>query len=275
MNAKRIVAILAIAAVITLVYWPTLRWLFHSWISNPYYSHGFLVPVVSGFFVWVKRKELRGGEPSIVGAFVVTLGVFLYIMAFVWAVRFLSAISLPIVLTGLSLSSLGVRPTRAIAFPIVFLIFMIPLPPIQELGYSLQEVSVRSSAWVLDVLGMSVSTVGPEIHLGDAVFTIGLACSGINSLIALLALGAVYSFVLDGPLYKRVIVLVAAFPIAMLSNVLRIVSIILVANYWGVDAASGLFHDVSSPLFFVLAFLALILFGRVLGCKFGLAASNK
>ena len=275
MNTKRIVTILAIAAVLSLVYWPTLRWLFNSWISNPYYSHGFLVPLVSGFFVWVKRKELRGGEPSIVGAFVVTLGVFLYIMAFVWAMRFLSAISLPIVLTGLSLSSLGVRPTRAIAFPIVFLVFMIPLPPIQEIGYSLQELSVSSSAWVLDVLGMSVSTVGPEIHLGDAVFTIGLACSGINSLIALLALGAVYSFVLSGPLYKRVILFVAAFPIALLGNILRIVSIILVANYRGVDAASGLFHDVSSPLFFLLAFLALILLGRVLGCKLGLAASNK
>jgi exosortase len=306
MNLKRAAIVLTVAAVLILVYWPTLRWLVNSWLSNPYYSHGFLVPLVSGFFVWTKRRELRGGEPSIAGAFVITAGAFLYIMGFAWAMRFLPAISLPVVLGGISLSFLGIRATKAILFPLCFLIFMMPLPPIQEMGYTLQEWSVHSSAWILSTLGLSVTTVGPEIHLEDTVFTIGLACSGINSLIAMMALAAVYTFVLVEPFHNRAVRLAAAvptgplgdrlrlvsiklmanyparaflfaaaFPMALLGNILRIVSIILIANYWGVDAASGLYHDISSPLFFILSFLLLMLLGRIIGCKLALAARKK
>ncbi|MEE8469713.1 MAG: archaeosortase/exosortase family protein, partial [Dehalococcoidia bacterium] len=111
MNLKRVVAILAIVAVVGLLYWPVFRWLVQSWLSDPYYSHGFLVPLVSGFFVWTKRRQLRGGEPSGTGVFVITLGAFLYVLGFVWGMRFLSAFSLLIVLSGASFSFLGTRAT--------------------------------------------------------------------------------------------------------------------------------------------------------------------
>jgi exosortase len=267
MKLKAIVIPLAGIALLTLLYWPILRWLGQSWLSNSYYSHGFLIPLVSGFFVWTKRDELKRREPAIIGAFVLTLGAFIYIMGFVWAMRFLSALSLLIVLSGLSLSFYGTRATRAMIFPLCFLIFMIPMPFIQEIGFNLQTISVHSSAWLLRVFGLPVTTVGPDIHLSDTVFTIGLPCSGINTLIALLALAAVYTYVLVGPIYKRVILFVIAFPMAIAANILRISSLILVANYRGVEAATGFFHDISSPLFFIVAFLCLIMLGRILRCR--------
>ncbi|MDY6892436.1 MAG: exosortase/archaeosortase family protein [Chloroflexota bacterium] len=267
MKRRSIIITVVATASLVLLYWPTFRWLFQAWLSNPYYSHGFLVPVVSGFFVWTKRSELKGKEPSITGAFVLALGAFVYILGFVWGMRFLCALSLLIVLSGLSLSFFGTRATRAMAFPLCFLLFMIPPPFIQETGFFLQSISVTSAAWLLSVAGLPVTTAGPEIHLGDTTFTIGLPCSGINTLIALLALAAVYAYVLKGPIYKRVIILVVAFPIAVLANILRVVSIILVANYHSIEAASGLFHDLSSPIFFVIAFLGLLGLGRILGCR--------
>lgn len=267
MKLKTIAIPLAIVAFLTLFYWPIFRWLVQSWLSNPYYSHGFLVPLVAGFFVWTKRHELKRKEPPIIGAFVLALGAYAYILGFVWDMRFLCAFSLLIVLSGVVLSLFGTKAIRSIVFPLCFLIFMIPLPFLQEIGFSLQSISVHSSAWFLGVMGLSVTTVGAEIHLGDTAFTIGLPCSGINTLIALLALAAVYAYLLTGPVYKRGILFAIALPIAILANVLRITSVILVANYHGTDVAMGFFHDFSSVLFFLIAFLCLVLLGRLLGCK--------
>jgi len=267
MKLKTIAVPLAIVAFLALLYWPIFRWLVQSWLSNPYYTHGFLVPLVSGFFVWTKRHELKRREPSIIGAFVLALGALVYILGFVWDMRFLSSFSLLIVLSGLILSFYGTKVTRSMVFPLCFLIFMIPLPFLQEIGFSLQSISVHSSAWLLGVTGLPITAVGPEIHLGDSVFTIGLACSGINTLIALLALTAVYAYLLGGGDDKKVLLFIIAFPIAILANILRVTAIILVANYYGTDLATGLFHDFSSLLFFVIAFLCLVLLGRLLGCR--------
>ena len=267
MKPKTIAVPLAIVTFLTLLYWPVFRWLVQSWLSNPYYSHGFLVPLVSGFFVWTKRHELTRREPSIIGAFILALGGLVYILGLVWDMRFLSSFSLLIVLSGLSLSFYGTKATRSMIFPLCFLLFMIPLPFMQEVGFSLQSVSVRSSAWLLGAMGLPITTVGPEIHLGDSVFTIGLACSGINTLIALLALAAVYVYILRGAVYRKTILFVTAFPIAILANILRITAIIMVANYYGATIATGFFHDLSSFIFFVVAFLFLVLLGRLLRCK--------
>lgn len=275
MKPKTIAIPLAIVAFITLLYWPTFWWLVQSWLSNPYYSHGFLVPLVSGFFIWTKRDELKRREPSIIGAFVLGLGVLVYIIGFVWGMRFLCAFSLLIVLSGLVLSFFGTKAMRSTLFPLCFLIFMIPPPFLQEIGFSLQYTSVHSSAWFLRMLGLSVATVGPEIHIGDTAFTIGLPCSGVNTLIALLALAAVYAYLLTGPVYKRAILFAIAFPLAILANILRIVSIILVANYHGVEVATGFFHDLSGPLFFAIAFLFLVLLGRLLGCRLRVRVPRK
>ena len=90
-----------------------------------------------------------------------------------------------------------------------------------------------------------------------------------------MSLTAVYAYLLRGPVYKRAILFMIALPMAILANILRIVSIILVANYRGAEAATGLFHDISSPLFFLLAFLCLILLGRILGCRLRLPTGSR
>jgi len=270
MKLKNIAITVAIVALLSLVYWPILRWLVQSWLSNDYYSHGFLVPIVSGFFIWIKRRELKTREPSIIGAFIIALGGLIYILGLIWDLRFLSAFSLLIILVGLSMLFYGIKATRLMLFPLCFLIFMIPLPFMQEVGFSLQSISVRSSAWLLSAMGLPITTIGPEIHLENNVFTIGLACSGINTLIALLALAAVYVFILRGVLYRRTILFIIALPIAIMANILRITAIILVANSFGVAIATGLFHDLSSFIFFVIAFLILVLLGKLLKCRIGI-----
>jgi exosortase len=267
MKPRTIIIPLIIIAILSLFYWPTYRWLVNSWLSNDYYSHGFLVPLVSAFFIWTKREQLKKAEPSTFGAAILALGALLYILGSLLDIRSLTALSLPIVISAISLSFLGIRATRAIIFPLGFLIFMIPPPFIQDLGYHLQKISINYSTWLLDVFGLPVKHSGPEIYIGDARFTVGLACSGINTLIALLTLAAIYTYMLSGPLYKRAGLFVLAFPIAIIANVLRISSIIMVAHYHNAKTAAGWYHDLSSPLFFFVAFLLLILVGWILRCR--------
>ncbi|MCP4612786.1 MAG: exosortase/archaeosortase family protein [Planctomycetes bacterium] len=275
MKPKAIVISLAIVAILSLFYWPTFRWLVNSWTgeswfsndSSNYYSHGFLVPLVSGFFIWLKRDYLKERTPSIIGPFVLAFGALIYIVGFALDMRVLGGLSLIIVIAALFLLIFGTRATRAMVFPIAFLLFMVPPPFIQELGYDLQDISAHSSAWLLETLGLPITSAIPEIYLGDTTFTIGLPCSGTNTLVALLALSAVYIFMLSGSSYRKLSLFVLAVPIAILANILRITSIIMVAHYHEVETATGWYHDLSSPLFFFTAFLFLILLSRIVKCK--------
>jgi exosortase len=267
MKKKTVFILIIVVALLGLIYWPTLRWLVNAWISNDYYSHGFLVPLVSGFFVWTKREYLKIREPSIIGIILLVLGVLLYMASFFWQIRFIGGLSLLVVITGLVFFIFGVRVARKMVFPLVFLLFMIPAPFVQNIAYRLQEISVVSSSWLLETLRLPITSSGPEIYLKTTTFTIGLPCSGINTLVALLALSAVYAYILTGSVIKRTSIFILSFPIAIMANILRITTIIIVAYFVNVETAVGWYHDISSPLFFAISFLVLILISRLFKCK--------
>ena len=256
-----------ISLVLCLLYWPTLRWMFNSRLASDYYSHSFLVPLVSIAVIWTKREQLKTREQSFSGIVWILAGATLYALSMVLEIRVLGAISLIIEITSLIWLFWGPRAVKALAFPLVFLLFMVPFPFIPDLAFRLQEISVFSSSHLLELSGLPITSAGAEIYLQTTVFTVGIPCSGINSLVALLALAAVYAFILEGPLSKRIGLFVLAFPIAIIANILRIVSIIMVAYYANVQTAAGWYHDISSPIFFILAFLAVILAGRIMKCK--------
>lgn len=270
MSRKTLVITVIVAAIICMFYWPSFRWLVNSWLSSDYYSHGFLIPLVSGFFIWTKRDQLKNKEPSIIGTYVLALGAGLYILGSSLDMRFTIALSLIIMIFALVLSFFGTRAARTMLFPLAFLIFMVPFPFIQDLGFRLQEISVTSSTWILHTMGLSVTSTGPEITAGDTTFTVSVACAGVNTLVALLAMGALYVYLLKGPFYRRSIIFALAFPIAILANVSRIVLIILIAYYHDLDAAMT-YHDwLGTPLAFIVALLVLVLLGMLMRCKLNL-----
>jgi len=258
---------LVLVFLIVLAYLPTFVWLVRSWLADPYYSHGFLVPLVSAFLVWRKRSGLKLAGHTNVGAAVLAIGTGLYLIGFIWGIRYVSALSFIVVLTGLMLHFYGMRVTWSMAFPIGFLVFMIPMPFADDLALDLQSISVGSSGWLLGALGLPITISGVEIVLDDMAFTVGLPCSGMNTLIALLAFAALYAYLLVGPSFKRVVLSLCSIPIAILANILRIASIILVAYYYNEDFALGFYHDLSNLLVFLLAFICLFLLGRIMGCR--------
>ncbi len=264
---KGIIYPVLIGLALVLIYWPTLRWLVNSWLSSAYYSHGFLIPVVSAAIIWTKRQQLKTKEPSLYGILWIVLAALLYTLNIFLEIRVLGPLSLLAIVIGLIWIFRGYRTVRVLIFPLGFLLFMIPFPFVPELAYRLQEISIYSSTGLLRIFGLPITSDGAEIYLRTGVLTVGIPCSGINSLVALLALTAVFSFILKGSLWKRVSLFVMAFPIAIIANILRIVSIILVAYFANLQTAAGWFHDISSPLFFVLAFLVIVLAGWLMKCK--------
>lgn len=251
-------------AIVVILYLPSFIWLVQSWLHDPYYRHGFIIPVLTGFLFWLRRDNLRTDMPTMVGIIPMSTGLILYIVAFIWKMQSLSAISFIIVLTGTLVYFCGIQRTKAFIFPSIFLIFMIPMPFIFSLSTHLQSIATSSSAGIARFFGMPLTVIGNQIELPVATFAVGTPCSGISSLISLLALASVLSFLLAGLLWKRAVFLLLAIPVAVLSNTIRLASVLAVANQWGADTAMNFFHTTSGIVLFLVAIVLLIVIARLL-----------
>ena len=274
MNIMKKTTIL-LAVLLSTLYFRTFIWLANAWLTDPYYSHGFLVLFVSAFIAWInilktkKGHEHREDEPFKPGIFIFAFGLLLYVIGFIKVFPFLSALSLLFTTSGLILYFYGKTLMRSFLFPITFFIFAIPVPvlTLQKVAYVLQSLTARYSASIIEMLGIPVTRTGAEIHLQDSAFLVGLPCSGMNSLISLLALATIFIYVLKCPRYKKAALLCATVPIAIFANILRVTSLLLIANAYGSEAAMGFFHTFFSPLLFIIAFIFLILVSIIIRCK--------
>lgn len=265
MSARlRTPGIVAVAVLVGIVFVPTLRWLVQSWLGNPYYSHGFLVPVVAGYLIW--RRRHIAPDPWDGGLLVLALGVALHLYALPARVHILSALGLIIVLAGLVLTFVGRQAFRRWAFALFFLVTMIPLPFVERLSPPLEAFVARYAALSVRLLGIAASTVGSQVHLTTTAFTVGAPCSGLRSIVALLTLTALFAYVVHGPWWGKAALLVAALPIAVAANLVRVSSLFLVAETLGPEAGLRYYHTLSSPTLFLLACSLLLLTGRSLQC---------
>ncbi len=266
---KDLIGGLTVLILVVVLFWSTFAWLVYNWLNNSYYSHGFLVPLISGFFLWRKREAFRPEErdPSNLGLLVLGISLVVYLVSQVWQAYHLSALALIGLLAGFALYFLGERATRRIAFPLAFLLFMIPLPFINRLSPALESLTARSSTWLVNVLGIPATNLGSQIQLQNSSFVVGAACSGLNSVVALATLVAIFIYVLEGSLRAKIILLAMAVPIALAANIFRVSSLLVIAHFFGAEVGMRYFHDYSSLVLFLLAFLLLILVGRLVGCS--------
>lgn len=266
--AKHIVGGVVILGLVALLFSSTFAWLVYNWLNNSYYSHGFLVPLISGFFLWRRKDVLARSnrEPSNLGLLLLGASLVIYLVAQVWQAHHLSALALIVLLTGLALYFLGEGATRRIAFPLTFLLFMIPLPFINRLSPALESLTASVATDVVRLLGIAASNVGSQIQLENSSFVVGAACSGLNSVVALATLVVIFVYVLEGTLRAKIILLVLAVPIAMVANIFRVSSLLVIAHFFGAEAGMRYFHDYSSLVLFLLAFLLLIMVSRLVGC---------
>jgi exosortase A len=269
---RKVIIFLALSlACFIYAYHQTFLWLYERY-ANPDspYSHGFLIPLVSGYFIWGKRDELRNTVPSSsrIGLALIVLALLIHIGS-VWThVFFTSGFSILLFVVGLSLYLSGPEITKKISFPLGFLIFMFPLPmgAIGAFSFPLKLMVANLAASFLNLFGLPIFREGAVVHLAKTTLTIDDPCSGIRSLISLLALGALITYISRTSILKKGILFVSAIPIAIFTNVLRVCALILAANWWGGQWAmpEHWFHTASGMGVFAISMILLFLTMRVL-----------
>jgi len=257
------------AIIFLLAYIPIFIWMWDRWFArDTYYSHGILVPFVTAYFIWQKREELqktpvRRAPGSLV---LFAFGIALYLVSSILRVYFSSAISMLIVLVSLILYFYGTKVLRKIAFPICFLIFMVPLPlyVIVNISFKMKLFAAAIAAHLLNALGLYAIRDGSVIKLHSTFVIVDDVCSGLRSLISLSALGCIFAYIVNVPMYKRVLIFLTTIPIAIITNVCRVVLLSTLAEMLGVETIQGLLHNVTGFLVFALAFVMLYTIGRLL-----------
>jgi exosortase len=165
---------------------------------------------------------------------------------------------------------------RAVLFPWIFLLFMIPIPAIvlNQITFPLQLLASKAAAVSLPLLGVPVLREGNIIQLPAMALEVAEACSGIRSLMSLATLAIIYGYLLEPRISIRVILALASIPIAVLANSLRIIGTGLLVQYWDPDKAQGFFHEFSGWVIFVVSLVMLFLLHRVLQWMWAEGASH-
>jgi len=243
------------------LYSSVLRHLLAQWGNDPNFSHGFIVPLFSIFVVWQERKRLGqlAPRPSWYGLVIMVFGLCALIVGQMGAELFLARTSLLIVLAGLIVLFYGWAFFRVLLFPWAFLFLMVPMPAIifNQITFPLQLLASRVSAAILPIFGVPILREGNVINLPSMALEVAEACSGIRSLMSLIALSIIYGYLLEKRLWIRYLLAIAAVPIAVAANSVRIIGTGLLVQYWDPEKAEGYFHASWGWLIFVISLILL------------------
>ena len=250
------------------LYAPVMAKLVHDWGHDDNYSHGFLIIPLAAWFAWRQRERLLAARahPSVLGLVVICGALALVIVGRLGAELFLTRVSLIVMVAGALLFLHGWQHLRILAFPLLFLMLMVPLPAIvfNQIAFPLQLLASRLGTAGIQACAVPVLRDGHVIVLADMSLEVAEACSGIRSLVSLLAIGILYGYFTDPRPWIRTVIALSTIPIAIAANAARVTGTGVLAHYYGPDAAHGFFHTFSGWLVFVVAFLLLFLVARVL-----------
>ncbi|WP_051305912.1 exosortase/archaeosortase family protein [Desulfogranum mediterraneum] len=273
-RGTNIVGLSAVFFLAAFAYHDTLFWMYDRYTgADSYYSHGFLVPLVALFFVYQQKARLLQMEQRgcVAGLYLLIFALLLHLLGTVLYIFAISGFSLFLLLTGLCLFLFGLQVSRLLWFPLVFLIFMVPLPMamINLVSFPLKVFAAKAGVWVVGALGVPVYGEGFNIFIPAGQLLVGNPCSGLRSLIAFLALGAVFAHLAPLGVGRKWLLFFLTIPVALFSNVVRVPLLILASHYWGLEAAGPdtLIHTGSGMLVFIVGFLLLMGAAKVLEWK--------
>jgi len=249
----------ATAALLGIVYASNIVWLWGRWWSDPFYSHGPLVPIVSGLLLWSQRRNLRL-DPQMTWTAVAVLAAasLLHLLGVRLMFEFLSSLSLLTTLAAVALLAGGRPLLRGVAFPLGYLLFAVPLPMVllQQVSLPLQLFSSACARALLAGLGCPVQRVGVLLAFPSFTLAVADACSGLRSVMMVLAIATLAAWLARAPLSRKVVLVVLSSIVALLINVLRITLSALIGLAFDGETACLLFEKYSGYLFFALVVLS-------------------
>lgn len=253
-----LVSLVVLAGVMFWAYLPSLSWIVWGWRENQYYSHGPLVPLLVGWLIWRSRAALltaawRTWWP---GLGIVLLAGAAYTFGRASDINFGPAVSLVILIHGLVLTIGGPQVWRLLAFPLLFLFFAVPVSEllIHEHSFPLQMMSARFAAMLMRVFTGAESVArGSTMLLDGEEYVVGAECSGFKALLGLILVGLLVAYLTDTTVGRKIALAALAVPIAVASNVVRLLLILCAGRIVNHDFAVTTFHDLSGGLMLVVA----------------------
>ena len=254
-------------ALLIICYAPILYRMGVQWATDENMGHGFFVPVVAGFIAWQRRDLLlaTSRKPNGWGLFLVVFAAVEALAGTLGAELFTARLAFVIALVGVILYLGGTRWVRILSFPLLLLLFMIPIPAIiyAQLTLKLQMFASQLGEMMISAVGIPVLRAGNTLQLPSQTLDIAEACSGIRSLMSLAFLSLVYAYFADKRVWMRWALLAATIPIAIGANGVR-VAVTGMLSEINTKLAQGAYHETEGYIVFIVAMAALLLTHRVI-----------
>jgi len=260
LSAFFLLQVAVLVALISVLYGYVLADLARDWWTDPSLSHGLLIPPLALYIAWIHRNQTFAEKAASDnrGLWVVASACLLYILGKLGAEFFLPRMSFVILLAGLVWTFWGYPRLRTLAFPLLLLATMVPLPVIfyNAIAAPLQLFASDVATNLAQMLGVAVYRDGNVIHLAHISLGVEEACSGLNSLSALMVASLLLGFLICKQVGVRVILFALSIPLSIAVNVLRVTGTAVIADYHE-EFAMGFYHSFSGWLVFIGGFAIL------------------
>jgi exosortase len=257
----------AVTALVVILFAAVLADMAHDWWVDPALSQGLLLPPLAVYFAWIRRDRTLSIAPAIDnrGILVSTCACMMFLLGRFASEFFLMRFSFVVLLAGLIWTFWGLPRLRTLLFPLMLLATMVPLPVMvyNTLAAPLQLMASDLATRIAQGLGISVFRDGNVIQLAGTTLGVAEACSGLNSLSALIVGSILLGFLICSQLLSRITLLLLAVPLAIGVNIVRVAGTAIIADY-NPSLAEGFYHSFSGWLVFVAGFGALYLIAEIL-----------
>lgn len=261
MKKRNIIYCLILFCAFLGLYYPIIPDMYKIWMGDSDNSHGILVPFITLFITFKKRKEINWKEvkPSALGLIILLISLLFYITGSAGGIEILPRLTIVTTLIGLILYNLGNKIFYKLSFPVLFLIFMVPAPIsiISSISLPLQHIVSEISAAIIESLSIPVFREGNMLYFSDASLEVAQACSGIRSLVSFLMLGFLFSYLMESSMRRKFIIVILTVPLAFLANLIRVTGTGILASFFGGDIARGFLHEFSGMVIFAFGFVVL------------------
>jgi len=236
------------------------------------YGHAYFVLPLSLFIVWLKRKTLKqlaqhaDEKFYLPGFLLIIVSLFFFTFGWRWSYVLIQTMSVIPLLFGMASFFYGPKIIRPLLFPILYLFLLVP-PPIgvlDNITLPMRYFASSSAETILNIFHYPISREGLLLKLGGHEIFMGAPCSGFRSLITMLSLGLIYIYFYKGRPMKNLVLLLAIVPLAIVGNIIRVLTICLITFYFGEKAGQGFFHEFSGVIVFLIMLAGLMGLEKIL-----------
>ena len=246
-------------------------WAWQAWNPGMNQEHSKLVPLIFLWLIFYHRKQLAAApkEGSNAGLFFILIGIVLFVLGARCLQPRMALGSLPFLIYGGVFYLWGKQVARIILFPCAFLIFLIPFGAVEQATFRLQFVITSAIGFLSKLVGLQIDAVGTTLTATDGRFNFMIAegCSGIRSLTAMAMITAIYVHLTQDRLWKKIVIFAFSVIFAIVGNIGRLFTVVLVAKFIDPKLAAGIYHDYSGYIFFPVALIAMYLFSKLVNWK--------